>query len=104
MTEKLDQDQQHNANALAAIGVEYPIEKRFVITESQLWAVNEAISDAASFYEVFDDDNYCRGEIIRRGEAATENLDPAGGCEHWQDGPCECRCWLCTKYKAANGS
>jgi hypothetical protein len=21
-----------------------------------------------------------------------------------QDGPCECRCWLCTKYKAANGS
>ena len=181
MIKKLDADQQHNADALEAIGVEYPIEKRYLITESQLRAVNDALFDAASFYEVFDDDNEGRGEIIRKGEAATENLAPAGGCEHWhrtcevcgvwpvlegwisddtyfcspcgdarttetyrddagvehtgltmgqcyeliekdspdndffyhtqwpleddvcsQDGPCECHCWLCTKYKAAN--
>ena len=182
MIKKLDPDQQHNADALAAIGVEYPIEKRYLITESQLRAVNEALSDAQSFYEMFDDDNEGRGEIIRKGEAATENLDPAGGCEHWhrtckicgvfpvlegwlageeyychpcgeacttetyttdagvehtglsvpeacrltwkddsdndyfyytqwelgdgdcfEDGPCDCRCWLCTKYQAYHG-
>ena len=42
MIKKLDADQQHNADALEAIGVEYPIEKRYLITESQLRAVNEA--------------------------------------------------------------
>ena len=57
MTEKLDYDQQHNADALEAIGVEYPIEKRYIITESQLRAVNDALFDASSFYDVFDEDN-----------------------------------------------
>jgi hypothetical protein len=185
MTTKLDYDQQQNAGALEAIGVEYPIQKRYIITESQLRAVNEALDDASSFYDAFDDDNEGRGEIIRKGEAATDNLDPAGGCEHWHrtckvcgvwpvlegwlsdeeyycdpcgeacttefytdaagvehtgltmsqcwkliekdspdndfffwtswplddddcatwsDEPCECHCWLCTKYKAAKGS
>jgi hypothetical protein len=82
MITKLDPDQQNNADALEALGVEYPIEKRYIITESQLRAVNEALSDASGFYELFDDDNEGRGEIIRKGESATENLDPAGGCEH----------------------
>ena len=189
MITKLDTDQQHNADALEAIGVEYPIQKRYIITESQLAAIGEALSDASSFYELFDDDNEGRGELIRKGEAATENLDPAGGCEHWHrtcevcgvfpvlegwisddtyfcdpcgearttefytdaagvehtgltmsqcyeliekdspdndfffwtswpledddcaqiigsviGGPCECHCWLCTRYKGAKGS
>ena len=76
MAEKLDQDQQNNANALAAIGVEYPIQKRYLITESQLRAVNDALFDASSFYDTFDDDNEGRGELIRKAEAATENLEP----------------------------
>jgi len=33
MITKLDQDQQNNADALEALGVEYPIEKRYIITE-----------------------------------------------------------------------
>ena len=83
MDSDLDQDQKNNAEALRAIGVEYPIEKRYLITESQLRAVNDALFDASSFYDVFDEDNDDRGATIRKGEAATENLTPAGGCEHW---------------------
>ena len=191
MTEKLDYDQQHNADALEAIGVEYPIQKRYLITESQLRAVNAALSDAQSFYEMFDgwDGVEEREETLAKADTATENLAPAGGCEHWHrtckvcgvfpvlegwlvddeyycdpcgeacttefytdaagvehtgltmgqcydliekdtpdndfffwtswpledddcaqiigsviGGPCECHCWLCTKYKVANGS
>ena len=83
ITTKLDADQQHNADALEAIGVEYPIQKRYIITESQLRAINAALFDASSFYDLFDDDNDGRGELIRKGESATENLDPAPECEHW---------------------
>ena len=42
MTTKLDYDQQQNAGALEAIGVEYPIQKRYIITESQLRAKYKA--------------------------------------------------------------
>ena len=178
-----DLDQKNNAEALGAIGVEYPIEKRYLITESQLKAVNEALSDAWSFYDLFDgwEGVEEREETLAKADTATDNLAPAGGCEHWtrkcwvcgvwpvlegwisddtyfcvpcgearttetyrddagvehtgltmgecwdliekdspdndffyytqwlledddctQDGPCECHCWLCTKYKAAN--
>ena len=93
MIKKLDPDHQHNADALEAIGVEYPIEKRYLITESQLTAIAEALFDASSFYDAFDDDNEGRGEIIRKGEAATENLDPAGGCEHWHRTCKVCGVW-----------
>ena len=90
---ELDPDQQNNANALARIGVEYPIQKRYIITESQLAAIGEALSDASSFYELFDDDNEGRGELIRKGEAVTENLDPAPGCEHWHRTCKVCGVW-----------
>ena len=181
MIKKLDADQQRNADALEALGVEYPIEKRYLITESQLRAVNEALSDAQSFYEMFDGYEGVeeREATLAKADTATENLDPAGGCEHWhrtcevcgvfpvlegwisddtyfcdpcgearttefytdaagvehtgltmsqcweliekdhpdndffywtswpledddctQDGPCDCRCWLCMKYPA----
>ena len=76
MIKKLDPDQQHNADALEAIGVEYPIEKRYLITESQLRAVNDALFDASSFYDVFDDDNEGRGAIIRKGEDAIRGSVP----------------------------
>jgi len=55
---------------------EHPVEKRYLITESQLRAVNDALFDASSFYDTFDDDNEGRGELIRKAEAATENLEP----------------------------
>ena len=55
---------------------EPPVEKRYLITESQLGAVNDALFDASSFYDTFDDDNEGRGELIRKAEAATENLEP----------------------------
>ena len=98
MKTKLDADQQHNADALAALGVEYPIQKRYIITESQLRAINAALFDASSFYDAFDDDNEGRGEIIRKGEAATENLDPAGGCEHWHR-----KCHVCGVWPVLEG-
>ena len=98
MIKKLDPDQQHNADALEAIGVEYPIEKRYLITESQLRAVNEALDDASSFYEMFNDDYEGRGEIIRKGESATENLDPAGVCTHWHR-----ICFVCGVWPVLEG-
>ena len=185
MTEKLDYDQQHNADALAALGVEYPIQKRYIVTESQLAAIGEALSDAQGFYEVFQgwEGTEEREANLVKIDALGWPTELVGGCEHWhrtckvcgvfpvlegwlageeyychpcgeacttetytddagvkhtglsvpeacrltwidypdcdffywtqwelsdgdcfEDGPCYCHCWLCTKYKAANGS
>ena len=95
MITKLDQDQQNNADALEALGVEYPIEKRYLITESQLRAVNEALSDAQSFYDMFDGYEGVeeREETLAKADTATENLDPAGGCEHWHRTCKVCGVW-----------
>ena len=70
MIKKLDADQQHNADALEAIGVEYPIEKRYIVTETQLRAVNESLQTMTF-----------------------ENLQPAPGCEHWQRTCKVCGVW-----------
>ena len=95
MITKLDQDQQNNADALEALGVEYPIQKRYIITESQLRAVNEALSDAQSFYDMFDGYEGVeeREETLAKADTATENLDPAGGCEHWHRTCKVCGVW-----------
>ncbi len=52
------------------------IEKRYIITESQLRAISEALFDASSFYDAFDDDNEGRGAIIRKGEDAIRGIVP----------------------------
>ena len=82
MIKKLDPDQQHNADALEAIGVEYPIEKRYIVTESQLAAIGEALSDAQGFYEMFQG-----WDGVEEREANLEKVnwptELAGGCEHW---------------------
>ena len=69
MITKLDQDQQNNADALEAIGVEYPIEKRYIITQSQLDSMLEGT-----------DEGYI-------------TLDPAPGCEHWHRTCKVCGVW-----------
>ena len=92
----LDSDQQHNADALEALGVEYPIQRRFLITESQLAAVAEALGSASSIYEVFATDEEDTAERIRSTDKAleiVENLDPAGGCEHWNRTCRVCGVW-----------
>jgi hypothetical protein len=178
---ELDADQQQNADALAAIGVEYPIQKRYIVTESQLAAIGEALSDAQGFYEMFQgwEGTEEREANLVKIDALGWPTELVGGCEHWhrtckvcgvwpvlegwlsdeeyycdpcgeacttefytdaagvehtgltmdqcwkliekdhpdndfffwtswpledddctQDGPCDCRCWLCMKYPA----
>ncbi len=89
----LDQDQKNNRDALEAIGVEYPIEKRYLITESQLRAVNDALDE-----RVLTMTTRAEAKSIRKGEAATENLDPAGGCEHWHR-----KCHVCGVWPVLEG-
>ena len=95
MIKKLDVDQQHNADALEAIGVEYPIEKRYIVTETQLRAVNESLSDAQSFYEMFSGYEGVeeREATLAKADTATDNLDPAPGCKHWQRTCKVCGVW-----------
>ena len=65
----LDQDQKNNRDALEGIGVAYPIEKRYIITQSELDAMLEGTDE---------------GDIT---------LEPAPGCEHWHR-TCEvCGVW-----------
>ena len=92
MIKKLDADQQHNADALEAIGVEYPIQKRYIVTESQLAAIGEALSDAQGFYEMFQG-----WDGVEEREANLEKVnwptELAGGCEHWHRTCKVCGVW-----------
>ena len=74
MDSDLDQDQKNNAEALEAIGVEYPIQKRYIITQSQL----EAMEDGS-------DEGYI-------------SLDPAPECEHWTR-----KCHVCGVWPVLEG-
>jgi hypothetical protein len=50
------------------------------LSQDQIALISEALDDAESFYELFDNDNEGRGEIIRRGLDA---LRQAGSpCAH----------------------
>ena len=57
--------------------------KTFTLTEAQINLISEALNDADSFYELFDDDNEGRGEIIRRGLEALSQADSP--CTHAGD-------------------
>lgn len=70
----LDQDQKNNRDALEAIGVEYPIEKRYIITQSELDAMLEGTDE---------------GDIT---------LEPAPGCEHWHR-----KCEVCGVWPVLEG-
>ena len=54
--------------------------KTYTYTEEQVNLISEALNDADSFYELFDDDNDGRAEIIRRGLEALNQSDSP--CEH----------------------
>ena len=54
--------------------------KTYTYTEAQINLISEALNDADSFYDCFDDDNDGRGEIIRRGLEALSQSD--GPCSH----------------------
>jgi hypothetical protein len=56
------------------------MDKKYTYTEAQINLISEALNDADSFYDCFDDDNDGRGAIIRRGlEALSQSDSP---CDH----------------------
>jgi len=57
--------------------------KTFTFTEAQVNLISDALNDADSFYDLFDDDNEGRGEIIRRGLEALSQADSP--CVHAGD-------------------
>ncbi len=72
----LDQDQKNNRDALETIGVEYPIIKRYLITEPQITSI-------------------CRNEP---GYELIFSLDPAPECEHWTR-----KCHVCGVWPVLEG-
>ena len=57
--------------------------KTFTFTEAQVNLISDALNDADSFYDLFDDDNEGRGAIIRRGLEALSQADSP--CVHAGD-------------------
>ena len=62
--------------------------KTYTYTEAQINLISEALNDADSFYDCFDDDNDGRGEIIRRGlEALSQSDSPCSHDGEHQESP-----------------